>query len=81
MRSSTRRIAKALDGAATGASSADSHAMSYTRFKLALTEDWPTIKPYNEAAWAELATASFRLTTPLRCSRRCMDAGWRCWNR
>ena len=34
---------------------ADSHAMSYTRFKLALTEDWPTIKPYNEAAWAELA--------------------------
>ena len=34
---------------------ADSHAMSLTRFKLALTEDWPTIKPYNEAAWAELA--------------------------
>jgi len=34
---------------------ADSHAMSYTRFKLALTEDWPTIKPYDEAAWANLA--------------------------
>jgi uncharacterized damage-inducible protein DinB len=34
---------------------ADSHSMSFTRFKLALTEDWPTIKPYNEAAWAELA--------------------------
>jgi len=34
---------------------ADSHAMSYTRFKLGLTEDWPTIKPYDEAAWAELA--------------------------
>ncbi len=34
---------------------ADSHAMSFTRFKLGLTEDWPTIKPYNEAAWAELA--------------------------
>ena len=33
---------------------ADSHAMSYTRFKLALTEDWPTIKPYDEAAWAKL---------------------------
>ncbi len=34
---------------------ADSHANSYARFKLALTEDWPTIKPYDEAAWAELA--------------------------
>ena len=33
---------------------ADSHANSYVRFKLALTEDWPTIKPYDEAAWAEL---------------------------
>ena len=34
---------------------ADSHANSYVRFKLALTEDWPTIKPYDEAAWANLA--------------------------
>ncbi len=33
----------------------DSHANSYMRFKLALTEDWPTIKPYDEAAWANLA--------------------------
>ncbi len=33
----------------------DSHLNAYTRFKLALTEDEPTIKPYNEAAWAELA--------------------------
>lgn len=33
---------------------ADSHMNSYVRFKLALTEDWPTIKPYDEAAWAEL---------------------------
>ncbi|MGA2349578.1 MAG: YfiT family bacillithiol transferase [Terracidiphilus sp.] len=33
---------------------ADSHANAYIRFKLALTEDWPTIKPYNEAAWANL---------------------------
>jgi hypothetical protein len=32
----------------------DSHANSYLRFKLALTEDCPTIKPYDEAAWAEL---------------------------
>jgi hypothetical protein len=33
---------------------ADSHANSYVRFKLALTEDSPTIKPYDEAAWARL---------------------------
>ncbi len=36
---------------------ADSHANAYIRTRLALTEDWPTIKPYNEAAWAELADA------------------------
>jgi hypothetical protein len=34
---------------------ADSHMNAYIRFKLALTEDDPTIKPYNEAAWAELS--------------------------
>ena len=34
---------------------ADSHANAYIRFKLALTEDWPTIKPYDQAAWANLA--------------------------
>lgn len=32
----------------------DSHLNAYTRFRLALTEDNPTIKPYDEAAWAEL---------------------------
>jgi uncharacterized damage-inducible protein DinB len=32
----------------------DSHLNAYTRFKLALTENEPTIKPYDEAAWAEL---------------------------
>ena len=34
---------------------ADSHLNAYIRFKLALTEDVPTIKPYEEALWAELA--------------------------
>ena len=34
---------------------ADSHSVSLERFKLALTEDWPVIKPYDEAAWARLA--------------------------
>jgi uncharacterized damage-inducible protein DinB len=33
----------------------DSHLNSYVRFKLALTEDAPTIKPYDEARWAELS--------------------------
>lgn len=36
---------------------ADSHINSYVRFRLAMTEDQPTIKPYREAAWAELADA------------------------
>lgn len=34
---------------------ADSHMNAYIRFKLALTEDNPTIKPYDEVAWANLA--------------------------
>jgi len=33
---------------------ADSHANALIRFKLALTEDVPTIKPYEEQLWAEL---------------------------
>jgi DinB superfamily len=36
---------------------ADSHMNSFVRFKLALTEDEPTIKPYDEARWAELVDA------------------------
>src|ERR1700724_1046622 len=33
---------------------ADSHANSYFRFKLHLTEETTTVKPYDEAAWALL---------------------------
>jgi len=33
---------------------ADSHMNAYCRIKLALTEDNPTVKPYEEAKWAEL---------------------------
>ena len=40
----------------------DSHLNSYLRFKLAVTEDEPMIKPYDEALWAELADAK---TTPI----------------
>ena len=32
----------------------ESHMNSYIRFKLALTEDKPTVKPYDEDAWAKL---------------------------
>jgi len=35
----------------------DSHINSYVRFRLALTEDEPVIKPYEEARWAELPDA------------------------
>ena len=36
---------------------ADSHMNSYIRCRLALTEDEPTIKPYDEAKWAMLPDA------------------------
>ncbi|HSF16427.1 MAG TPA: putative metal-dependent hydrolase [Vicinamibacteria bacterium] len=35
----------------------DSHLNSYVRFKLAVTEDEPTIKAYDEALWADLSDA------------------------
>jgi len=36
---------------------ADASANHYVRFKLALTEDRPTIKPFEEVGWSELADA------------------------
>jgi len=36
---------------------ADSHLNSYVRFRLALTEDEPTIKPYDQELWANLRDA------------------------
>jgi uncharacterized damage-inducible protein DinB len=45
---------------------ADSHMNAYCRFKLALTEDQPLIKPYDEARWAELPdSAAVPATTSL----------------
>jgi uncharacterized damage-inducible protein DinB len=35
----------------------DSHLNAFIRIKLALTEDEPTIKPYDQAAWAQLPDA------------------------
>jgi uncharacterized damage-inducible protein DinB len=43
----------------------DSHINSYVRFKLALTEENPTIKPYDEAAWALLADSDAPIQTSL----------------
>ena len=40
----------------------DSHLHAYARFKLALTEDEPTIKPYDEGRWAELGDT--RIVSP-----------------
>jgi hypothetical protein len=36
----------------------DSHLNAYVRTKLALTEEVPTIKPYDQVAWAELPDAA-----------------------
>jgi hypothetical protein len=36
---------------------ADSHMNAYIRFKFALTEDMPEVKPYDEAKWAEMTDA------------------------
>lgn len=36
---------------------ADSHVNAFVRFRLALTEESPTVKPYDESRWVELADA------------------------
>jgi uncharacterized damage-inducible protein DinB len=43
----------------------DSHLNSYSRFKLALTEDNPTIRPYYEDRWAELADSKLPVDVSL----------------
>lgn len=54
----------------------DSHINSYVRLKLALTEPEPTIKPYDEAAWATLADSR---DTPIETSLALLDALHRRW--
>jgi hypothetical protein len=49
----------------------ESHLTSYTRFKLAITEDEPTIKPYFEDRWAELDDAR---QAPIALSLDLLDA-------
>ena len=50
---------------------ADSHLNAYIRHRLAVTEEQPTIKPYEEKLWAELADAK---TAPVEISLALMDA-------
>jgi hypothetical protein len=54
----------------------DSHMNSYVRLKLALTENDPTIKPYEEQLWAELADSR---DTPVEVSLTLLDALHQRW--
>jgi uncharacterized damage-inducible protein DinB len=49
----------------------DSHLNAYTRLKLALTENEPTIRPYEEKDWAELPEAR---TAPVEVSLDLFEA-------
>ena len=49
----------------------ESHLNAYVRSKLALTEDDPVIKPYDEARWAELPDV---VTTPLEVSLTLLES-------
>ncbi|REK76997.1 YfiT family bacillithiol transferase [Paenibacillus paeoniae] len=55
---------------------ADSHMNAYIRFKLALTEDNPSIKPYYEDRWAELHDTE---AEPVETSLALLDALHRRW--
>jgi uncharacterized damage-inducible protein DinB len=50
---------------------ADAHLNSYIRFRWGLTEEEPTIKPYDEARWAELPDAR---TAPVEVSLQLLEA-------
>ncbi|HVG07494.1 MAG TPA: putative metal-dependent hydrolase [Thermoanaerobaculia bacterium] len=54
----------------------DSHVNAYVRFKLALTEDNPTIKTYDEARWAELEDSR---STPVEVSLDLLEAVHHRW--
>lgn len=54
----------------------DSHLNSYMRFRLALTEDEPTIRTYHEDRWAELPDAR---TAPVEVSLSLLESLHRRW--
>lgn len=55
----------------------DSHLNAYVRLKLALTEENPTIKPIDEAAWAETADS---IETPVETSLALLDSLHKRWD-
>lgn len=57
----------------------DSHMNAFCRLKLALTEDKPTIKPYDEAAWAELPDAKAPVEVSLLLLESLHDRWVRIW--
>lgn len=54
----------------------DSHMNSYVRFRLALTEDDPVIKPYEEARWAQLSDARAMPIEPSLALLESLHARW-----
>jgi hypothetical protein len=54
----------------------DSHMNAYCRIKLGLTEDTPTIKPYDEAKWAELADSKSPLVEESLALLEALHARW-----
>ena len=54
----------------------DSHMNSYIRYRLALTEDEPTIKPYEQGLWAELADARTMPVEPSLVLLESLHARW-----
>lgn len=54
----------------------DSHMNSYVRFRLALTEQEPVIKPYDEAQWAKLADAQTLPVEPSLMLLESLHARW-----
>ena len=54
----------------------DSHINSYVRFRLALTEDDPVIKPYEEGRWAELPDARAMPVEPSLALLDSLHARW-----
>ena len=54
----------------------DSHMNAYVRFKLALTEDEPTIKPYAENLWAQLGDVSATPVETSLCLLNCLHTRW-----
>lgn len=56
---------------------ADSHMNAYIRFKLGMSEDQPTIKPYDQASWAAMPDSEMPIAVSLAIIRG-LHARWFC---